>query len=142
MDCFQCSRAIGRSSEASTLRTIRTSGEGKTGMCWIGKSLARSFTRSLIHSHTCTHTHTHMHSHAHTHALTHILIHSHTCTNSLTHTHKFTFTCIHSLFPPLYMYRSLARGYEMFRIRYPGLVHYYHTKAGMWGTNGAKGRPR
>ena len=26
----------------------------------------------------------------------------------------------------------------MFRIRYPGLVHYYHTKAGMWGVDRAK----
>lgn len=38
--------------------------------------------------------------------------------------------------------RTLERGYEVFRVRYPGLVHYYHTKAGMWGVDGAKNRPR
>ena len=30
-------------------------------------------------------------------------------------------------------YRAAAKGYELFRIRYPGLVHYFHTRAGMWG---------
>ena len=24
-------------------------------------------------------------------------------------------------------------GIEVFRIRFPGLFHYYHTKSGMWG---------
>lgn len=29
--------------------------------------------------------------------------------------------------------RTLSMGIEVFRIRLPGLFHYYHTKSGMWG---------
>ena len=28
--------------------------------------------------------------------------------------------------------RAVDFGYEVYRLRCPGLVHYYHTKAGMW----------
>ncbi|KAL5467149.1 hypothetical protein EMCRGX_G031341 [Ephydatia muelleri] len=28
--------------------------------------------------------------------------------------------------------KVISNGYEIFRIRYPGLVHYYHSRAGMW----------
>ena len=36
--------------------------------------------------------------------------------------------------------RTIAKGYEMFRIRHPGLVHYYHTRDGLW--NSAKSANR
>ena len=39
--------------------------------------------------------------------------------------------CLYSILT--LVYRTAAKGYELFRIRYPGLVHYYHTRAGMWG---------
>jgi hypothetical protein len=29
--------------------------------------------------------------------------------------------------------RLRSKGLELFRLGYPGLVHYYHTRAGMWG---------
>ena len=37
--------------------------------------------------------------------------------------------------------RAVAKGYEAFRIRYPGLVHYHHTKAGMWGNEDKANQP-
>ena len=40
----------------------------------------------------------------------------------------------------LSVYRAVAKGYELFRIRYPGLMHYHHTKAGMWGNKDKKQR--
>ena len=32
-------------------------------------------------------------------------------------------------------YRLIASGYEAFRHRYPGTVHYYHSHKGMWDGN-------
>ena len=29
-------------------------------------------------------------------------------------------------------YRVVSKGIELFRFRYPGLVHYFHTRTGMW----------
>ena len=46
-----------------------------------------------------------------------------TCSYALTHT---------LIGDAVISYRSLALGYEVFRIGYPGLVHYHHTKKGMW----------
>ena len=31
------------------------------------------------------------------------------------------------------VHRIRGKGYELFRLGYPGLVHYFHSKAGMWG---------
>lgn len=38
--------------------------------------------------------------------------------------------------------KAIAYGYELFRIRYPGLMHYHHTKAGMWGNKDKKKQRR
>eukprot|EP00731_Ephydatia_muelleri_P026581 Em0018g681a len=36
--------------------------------------------------------------------------------------------------------RTVAKGYEVFRIRPPGLVHYYHTRDGLWNTAKSQSR--
>ena len=35
-------------------------------------------------------------------------------------------------------FRTVSQGIEVFRVRPPGLFHYYHTRAGMWGIRGNK----
>ena len=32
----------------------------------------------------------------------------------------------------LHVYRVVTNGIELFRTRYPGLAHYFHTRTGMW----------
>ena len=52
---------------------------------------------------------------------------------SLVHMHSLTqATVITNPDDAVISCRSLAKGYEAFRTGYPGLVHYYHTKTGMW----------
>eukprot|EP00731_Ephydatia_muelleri_P026580 Em0018g680a len=36
--------------------------------------------------------------------------------------------------------RTVAKGYEVFRVRPPGLVHYYHTRDGLWNTAKSQSR--
>ncbi len=38
----------------------------------------------------------------------------------------------------LFVCRALSHGFEVVRMRYPGLVHYYHSKAGMWNEDSKK----
>ena len=55
------------------------------------------------------------------------------------HTYNIVYVFEFLYFPYMYpflhdlpMFRVTSKGYETFRHRYPGLVHYYHSHKGMW----------